>query len=42
MRGERGPSSKGEDVVQSLSRFDVDRHPSKMMAREMNLLREFY
>ena len=41
-RGRRGPSLWGEDAAQSLSRFEVDRHPSKMTARKMNQLREFY
>ena len=36
------PVSEGEDVAWPLSRFEVDRHPSKMMARELDLLREFY
>ena len=42
--GEEGGDQvhEGEDAAQSLSKFEVDRNPSKMMAREMNLLRELY
>ena len=33
---------RGEDVVQPLSRFVVDRHPTKMTARVMDLIKELY
>ena len=32
----------GEDVVWPLSRFEVDRHPTKITACEMDLIRELY
>ena len=36
------PLQGEEDAAQPLSRFEVDRHPSKMIAREMDLIRELY
>ena len=43
VRDEGGdPVQGGEDAAWSLSRFEVDRHPFKMMALEMNLIRELY
>ena len=32
----------GEDATRPLSRFEVDRHPTKMIAQEMDLIRELY
>ena len=32
----------GEDFAQRLSRFEVDRHPTKIMERELELIREMY
>ena len=32
----------GEDAARPLSRFEVDRHPTKMKVREMDLIRELY
>ena len=37
-----GPSLGAEDVVQLLLRFKVDRHPSKMIARGIDLIRKLY
>ena len=31
-----------EDVARPLSRFEVDRHPSKMTARELDVIKELY
>ena len=33
---------EGEDVAQPHSRFEVDRHPTKVTEREMDLIRELY
>ena len=32
----------GEDVARPLSQFEVDRHPSKITVRELDVIRQLY
>ena len=36
------PIHGGEDVARPLSQFEVDRHPSNITTRELDLLRDLY
>ena len=42
-QGEEGdPVRGGEDVAWPLSQFEVDRHPSKITVRELDVIRQLY
>ena len=36
------PVDRGEDHARPFSQFEVDRHPSKMIERELDRIRKFY